>query len=192
GRSGGPGGGPARGQVSCSAVTTGRSPATSVASLVTLTWIWTALRPGETATARTAVTGPSCRARPDSRVIAATSAAVSGPPDLAATMVILLVAVLPRSGAPSEDAVTLRAAAAAPQVIEQADDLVPGALVQVAGRLVGEQHPGLLDQRAGDRHPLLLAAGQLGRQVPQPVAEADRGQCLLGPQPPFRRAESQR
>src|SRR6266566_1111332 len=105
-----PGGGPDRGKVSCSALTTGRRPATSVASLLTLTWIWTALRPGETATARTEVTGLSCRARFASRVTAATSAAVSGPSDRAATMVILLVAGLPSSGAPSEDAVTLRAA----------------------------------------------------------------------------------
>ncbi len=60
-----------------------------------------------------------------------------------------------------------------PQVLEQADDLVPGALVKVAGRLVGEQHLGLLDQRPGDGDPLLLTAGQLRRQVPGAVGQAD-------------------
>jgi len=54
-----------------------------------------------------------------------------------------------------------REAALAPQAVEQGDDLVPGVLVQIAGRLVGEQHPGLLDQGAGDRDPLLLAAAGL-------------------------------
>ena len=51
-----------------------------------------------------------------------------------------------------------------------------GVLVEVAGRLVGQQHRGLLDQGAGDRHPLLLAAGQFGGQVAEPLAEADGGQ----------------
>jgi len=51
-----------------------------------------------------------------------------------------------------------RQPALAPQRVEQADDLVPGVLVQVACRLVGQQHAGLLDQGTGYRHPLLLAA----------------------------------
>jgi len=48
-----------------------------------------------------------------------------------------------------------------PELLEQGDDLVAGVLVQVAGRLVGEQHLGLLHQRAGDRRALLLTAGEL-------------------------------
>ena len=36
--------------------------------------------------------------------------------------------------------------------------------VQVAGRLVGQQQAGLVGQRAGQRDPLLLAAGQPGRR----------------------------
>ena len=36
--------------------------------------------------------------------------------------------------------------------------------IQVAGGLVGEQDPRLTDQRAGDRHSLLLSAAQLVRQ----------------------------
>ena len=34
-------------------------------------------------------------------------------------------------------------------------------------------------QRAGDRDPLLLAAGELGRAVVEPVAEADRVDQLV-------------
>ena len=44
--------------------------------------------------------------------------------------------------------------------------------VEVAGRLVGEDQGGFRDDRAGDGDPLLLAAGQLGRLVVEPVAEA--------------------
>jgi len=60
-----------------------------------------------------------------------------------------------------------------PEPFEQPDDLFPGVLVQVAGRLVGQQHARLLDQRAGDGDPLLLAARQRRGQVPDPVGEAD-------------------
>ena len=45
--------------------------------------------------------------------------------------------------------------------------------VEVAGRLVGEHHGRARDERAGDRDALLLAAGELGRAVLAPVAEAD-------------------
>src|ERR1700733_3089586 len=71
-----------------------------------------------------------------------------------------------------------RQAVVLPELLKQGDDLVAGVLVEVAGRLVGEQHLGLLDQRAGDRDALLLAAGQLGREVPGPVGEPDRGERL--------------
>jgi len=37
--------------------------------------------------------------------------------------------------------------------------------IEVAGGLVREDETRLRDQRAGDRHALLLAAGQLGRQA---------------------------
>jgi hypothetical protein len=72
-----------------------------------------------------------------------------------------------------------RESALSPQGVEQPDDLVPGVLVQVPRRLVGEQHPGLLDQGAGDRHPLLLPAGQLAGQVLRAIGEPDgvRADC---------------
>ncbi len=36
-----------------------------------------------------------------------------------------------------------------PQPLQQRGDLVPGVFIQVAGRLIGQQHPGFLDQGAG-------------------------------------------
>ena len=52
--------------------------------------------------------------------------------------------------------------------------------VEVAGRLVGEDQRRLVDQRPGDAHPLLLAAGELARQVAQALPEAHPAQRLLG------------
>ena len=54
---------------------------------------------------------------------------------------------------------------------QQLHGLVGGAAVEVAGRLVGEQQRGVIDQRAGDGHPLPLSAGQLARQVPQALLD---------------------
>src|SRR3984885_6622803 len=62
-----------------------------------------------------------------------------------------------------------RQAVVLPELLKQGDDLVAGVLVEVARGLVGGQHLGLLDQRAGDRDALLLSAGQLGGQVPGAV-----------------------
>ena len=44
---------------------------------------------------------------------------------------------------------------------EELEDLPADQRVQVAGRLVGDDDPRVVDERAGDRGPLLLAAGQL-------------------------------
>src|SRR4028118_1114986 len=49
-----------------------------------------------------------------------------------------------------------------------------GAGVEVAGGLVGEDDVGAGQQRPGDRHPLLLAAGELRRAAPQPLARGER------------------
>jgi hypothetical protein len=43
--------------------------------------------------------------------------------------------------------------------VEQLHDLDAGGRVEVAGRFVGEQERGIVDQRPGDRYPLLLTAG---------------------------------
>ena len=48
----------------------------------------------------------------------------------------------------------------------------------------------LAHQRAGDRDPLLLAAGELAGAVLEPVAEADRGQRGRGPLPSLRPAHA--
>src|SRR6516225_4012905 len=72
-----------------------------------------------------------------------------------------------------------------PEPLQQADDLVPGVLVEVAGGLVGQEHLGLLDQGPGDRGPLLLPAGHLAGQVPGPVAQADPVQGGVHPAAAF-------
>ena len=55
------------------------------------------------------------------------------------------------------------------------------ARVEVAGGLVGEDDVGVVDQRPGDRHALLLAAGELVGAVVEPVGEADHPGQLEGP-----------
>jgi acyl-CoA thioesterase I len=55
----------------------------------------------------------------------------------------------------------------------QLDDLLARRQVEVAGRLVGEQDRRLHHQRTGERHTLLLAAGELGGIVGEPLGEAD-------------------
>ncbi len=59
------------------------------------------------------------------------------------------------------------------QLAEEVQDLLRGFAVEVAGRLVGQEDGGVGDQGAGDRHPLVLAAGELVRLVGETVAEAD-------------------
>ena len=56
---------------------------------------------------------------------------------------------------------------------KQAQDLLGGGAVEVAGRLVADQQGRVGDQRAGDRDALLLAAGELVRLVLGPVGQAD-------------------
>ena len=51
--------------------------------------------------------------------------------------------------------------------LEQADDVVAGLGVEVAGRLVGQDDGRLAGQRAGDGDALLLAAGEVVRQAVQ-------------------------
>ena len=51
------------------------------------------------------------------------------------------------------------------QAAEEADDFLPGSGVELAGRLVGEEQGRPVGERAGDRHALLLAPGELRRAV---------------------------
>ena len=64
---------------------------------------------------------------------------------------------------------------------EELEDLPARGRVEVAGRLVREQHRRLRDERAGNRDALLLPAGELGRAVRQPVAETHVGDELVEP-----------
>ena len=59
------------------------------------------------------------------------------------------------------------------ELLEDADDLLRGARVEVAGGLVGEQDRRVGDQGAGDGHPLLLAAGELRGVVVLAAGEPD-------------------
>ena len=59
---------------------------------------------------------------------------------------------------------------------QQVADVMAGALVEVAGGFVGKQHARAMHECAGDRHALLLAAGQLGRVVSAARGQADRFQ----------------
>ena len=55
---------------------------------------------------------------------------------------------------------------------QQLDDLAPGRLVEIAGRLVGDEDRRMRRERARERDALLLAAGQLRRIVIDPLAQA--------------------
>ena len=57
------------------------------------------------------------------------------------------------------------AADAAIEFEQQIGDALPGVGIQIAGRLVREQHGGMRHEGAGDGHALLFAAGQLLRVV---------------------------
>ena len=59
------------------------------------------------------------------------------------------------------------------EVEQELDHARAGRRVEVAGRLVGEQHGGPRHEGARDRDALLLAAGELARVVAEPRAEAD-------------------
>ena len=60
------------------------------------------------------------------------------------------------------------------------DHHVAVGLVELAGRLVGEQHGGLDDEGAGHGDALELAAGELGDQPVGELVDADPGEGLHG------------
>ena len=58
-------------------------------------------------------------------------------------------------------------------------DLDAGLRVEIPGRLVGEQNRGVVDERAGDRDALALAAGELvGPVVTRDVSSTFSSACL--------------
>ena len=67
-------------------------------------------------------------------------------------------------------------------ILQKAQHLFAGAVVQRTGGLVAEQQLGVFGQCAGNGHPLLLAAGKLRREVVQPLAQPHAAQGLGGVQ----------
>ncbi len=60
-------------------------------------------------------------------------------------------------------------------------DLLTGARIEISRRLVGQEHDGLVYQRAGNRHALLFAARQLRGRVIRAGRQAHGRQQFLGP-----------
>ena len=67
------------------------------------------------------------------------------------------------------------------ELLQEADDLLAGLGVQVAGRLIGQNHGGIVGEHPGQGDSLLLADAQLARLVVKPVAQADSFQKRLRP-----------
>src|SRR5580765_4812036 len=64
---------------------------------------------------------------------------------------------------------------------ERVEDHGAVGVVQVAGRLIGEQERRIVQNRPAERHALLLAARELRRKVVHPVTDADFLQEIYGP-----------
>ena len=64
--------------------------------------------------------------------------------------------------------------AGAVERFQQVHDLVAGGRVEVAGRLVGEDDVGIVDQGPGDGDALLLPAGKLRRGDGQAIGQSDQ------------------
>ena len=73
-----------------------------------------------------------------------------------------------------------RLAELAVQLVHEAQHLLAGRAVEIAGRLVGHHERRVGDQGAGDRDALLLAARQLVGIVIQPVGQAHHLQRRAG------------
>ena len=67
------------------------------------------------------------------------------------------------------------------ELVDQGQDGLPGGLVEVPGRLVGEHDGGLADEGPGDRDPLALPARELGRAGVGALGQADQLQGVEGP-----------
>ena len=65
------------------------------------------------------------------------------------------------------------------QVKKKIDDGLAGFLIEIAGRLISQQHAGARGEGAGNGHPLLLSAGKLARIMGEAVAEADAFEACL-------------
>ena len=59
------------------------------------------------------------------------------------------------------------------QLIQNIQDLCAALGVQISRGFIGENDQGVIGQCPGDRHPLLLSAGQFKGTVLDPVSESD-------------------
>ncbi len=59
---------------------------------------------------------------------------------------------------------------------DQFKNQFPGAPIEIAGRLIGQQHLRLSDERPRQRQPLLLAARKLARTMMSAIFEAHLAQ----------------
>ncbi|MNH15811.1 hypothetical protein D3C79_754330 [compost metagenome] len=73
-----------------------------------------------------------------------------------------------------------RRARRAGQFLHQFLDALGGVVVEVAGRLIEHHQPRTVDQGAGNRYPLALTTGQLGRFVAQAMSQANAREQRFG------------
>jgi hypothetical protein len=71
------------------------------------------------------------------------------------------------------------------ELLEHAEDLFACPRVEVSRRLIRKQNRRPVHQSPGDGHTLLLAPGELGWLVMQPILQPDPVKHLLGPAPGF-------
>ena len=70
------------------------------------------------------------------------------------------------------------------QLRDRLVDEARAGLVELAGRLIGQQQPRPVRERGAERDPLLLAAGELRGPGAELLAETDAAQQLLGARSP--------
>ena len=73
--------------------------------------------------------------------------------------------------------------AAPAKPIEQPEHVSSRRAVEIAGGFVGEDDQWFVAERAGDRHPLTLAARECRREMVSSICESDLVEQLLGPAP---------
>ena len=73
-----------------------------------------------------------------------------------------------------------RGAALAVAAKQKFDDLASSRFVEISGRFVSNDDSRVRRQGAGERDPLLLAAGKLGRIMPGALGQSDRGEFAFG------------
>ena len=71
------------------------------------------------------------------------------------------------------------------EITEDIDDLLAGARVEIAGRLVGHQNGRPVGQRPGNGHPLLLAAGKLTGMMVHAIGQPDSIEQFRGASVPL-------